>query len=772
MENDGLVDPVEEFRAQFLAQQVHHLLLDLPEHLVAILLGDVAGFFQNQVRPHIGGHDDDGILKIHRMALAVGQATVFQHLQQDIVDFRMGLFDLIEQHHRIGSPPHRFGQLAAFIVADIAGRGPDQTGDRMALHIFRHVDAHHGILIIEEEFRQRPGQFGFAHPGGAKEDEGADRAVLVGEPGARTADSIGHFQHRFFLPHHPAGEPFLDAEELFPLPFQHPRHRDAGPARNDLSDLLLIYFLAQHLDVFLDRLQLGGGLIDLLLQRRDQSVFDLCHPVKITGAFHLFHLETQAVDLRLVIADLLDGLLFQHPVGLEPVAVGAQIGQFFFDVLVTFAGFVVLLFFEGHLLDLQLFDAALDLIEFLRHRIHFDAQLGRGFIDQVDRFIRQTPVGEIAVGKHRRRDQGGVGDLHPVMHLVLFLKAAQHRDGIFHRGLLDQDRLEAPLQGSIFFDIFAIFVDGRSAHTMDFTPGQQGLEHVGGIHRPLCRPGTHQSVNLVDKQDHLAVGILHFFQHRLKTLFEFAAEFRAGNQRPQVQGDDTLVAQGIGNVPADDALGNPLHHRGFPHPGIADQGGIVLGAPRKHLEHPADLLVAADHRIEFPLHGQFGEVAGIALQRHVFALRILVGHPLVTADLDQGAKNRFPANPHFPENPAGFGALHLEDSQQKMLRGDEFILQFSSGLVGKGDHLVKIGRGINLPGGAIDFGEFLNRLFEAVLDGGDIHPDLFQGGADQAFAIGQQGFQHMFGFQVLLSQLDHPLLGGGQGFLGFDGVFF
>jgi hypothetical protein len=44
----------------------------------------------------------------------------------------MRLLDLVEQDHLVRPPPHRFGQHAAFLIADIAGRGADQAGDRSA----------------------------------------------------------------------------------------------------------------------------------------------------------------------------------------------------------------------------------------------------------------------------------------------------------------------------------------------------------------------------------------------------------------------------------------------------------------------------------------------------------------------------------------------------------------------------------------------------------------------------------------------------------------
>ncbi len=72
---------------------------------------------------------------------------------------------------RIGPPANGFGQPAALFVADISGRCADQAGDGMLLHELAHVDADHGVFIVEEKLGQRLAQFGFADAGGAEEQE-------------------------------------------------------------------------------------------------------------------------------------------------------------------------------------------------------------------------------------------------------------------------------------------------------------------------------------------------------------------------------------------------------------------------------------------------------------------------------------------------------------------------------------------------------------------------------------------------------------------------
>ncbi len=88
--------------------------------------------------------------------------------------------------------------------------------------------------------------------------------------------------------------------------------------------------------------------------------------------------------------------------------------------------------------------------------------------------------------------------------LVLFLQAAQDRDRVLHRRLLDQDRLEAAGKGRVLLDMLAVFVERGRTDAVQFAARQRGLQQVGGIHRPVRLAGADQRVHLVDEQDDLA----------------------------------------------------------------------------------------------------------------------------------------------------------------------------------------------------------------------------------------------------------------------------
>ncbi len=192
------------------------------------------------------------------------------------------------------------------------------------------------------------------------------------------------------------------------------------------------------------------------------------------------------------------------------------------------------------------------------------------------------------------------------MHFVALFQAAQNRDGVLHGRLANRHRLEAPLEGGILFDVFAIFVEGGRADGAQFAARERRLQHVGGVHRAFRRARSHQRVQLVDEENDLAFGFGDFLQQGLQAVFEFAAIFRSGNQGRKVERNDALRLQHFGDVAGDNSLREPFHDRRLAHAGLANQHGIVLGAARQNLHHAANFFVAADHGIELSAPRQVG----------------------------------------------------------------------------------------------------------------------------------------------------------------------
>src|SRR5262249_3288798 len=185
MEDHGLVDPVQELRAEGALELFDHPVLHLLVGGLVRFLEETRGHpLADQARTQVGRHDQDGVLEVHHVPEGVTQPSVVEHLEQHVEHVRMRLLDLVEEHDRVRAPPHLLGEEAALFVADVAGRRAEQARDRELLHVLRHVHADERVLVTEEVLGQRTGKLGLSHAGRAEEDERADWALGVLEPGA------------------------------------------------------------------------------------------------------------------------------------------------------------------------------------------------------------------------------------------------------------------------------------------------------------------------------------------------------------------------------------------------------------------------------------------------------------------------------------------------------------------------------------------------------------------------------------------------------------
>ncbi len=251
----------------------------------------------------------------------------------------------------------------------------------------------------------------------------------------------------------------------------------------------------------------------------------------------------------------------------------------------------------------ELRDAALDDVDFARHAFQFHGQAAGGFVDQVDGFVGQEAVGDVALRELGGGDEGGIFDFDIVVRFVAGLQAAENGDGVVDDGFADVDGLEAAFQGGIFFDVLAIFVERGRADAAEFAAGEGRLEQIGGIGGAFRRAGADHGVQFVDEQNDAAGSDFDFAEHGFQAIFEFAAIFCAGDECAQIERDDALVFQAVGHVALDDAQGEPFGDGGFADAGFADQHRIVFGAAGEDLDDAADFLIAADDRIELALPG-------------------------------------------------------------------------------------------------------------------------------------------------------------------------
>ena len=206
VEHDDLVDPVEQLGPEDALELAHHARLHVvvaESLLVAdreaerLVLRDLRG-------ADVRRHDHDRVPEVDLPALGVRQLPVLEDLEEDVEDVRMGLLDLVEEHDRVRLAADGLGELAALVVADVARRRADEPGHRVLLHVLRHVDLDHRVLVAEQELGERARQLRLPDARGAEEDERAGRPLRVLDPGAGAADRLRDGDDRQLLADRPA----------------------------------------------------------------------------------------------------------------------------------------------------------------------------------------------------------------------------------------------------------------------------------------------------------------------------------------------------------------------------------------------------------------------------------------------------------------------------------------------------------------------------------------------------------------------------------------
>src|SRR4051794_32790102 len=443
VEDDDVVDAVEELGPEDLLELAHDPRLHVVVRDPGLVVGDREAerrVPRDLARPDVRGHDHDGVPEVDRAALRVRQPPVLQDLQEDVEDVRVGLLDLVEEQHAVRLAAHRLRQLAALVVADVARRRADQSRHGVLLHVLRHVDAHHRVLVAEEELGQRARELRLADAGRAEEDERAGRALRVLQAGPRAADRLRDHLDRLVLADDALVELVLHAHQLLGLGLGELEDRDARPHRDDVRDLLLA----------------DGGTLPAL--------------ARLPGVLELALLVREAPLLVAQLRGLLELLVLDR----------------------------------GLLVAPRRLDLLLELPVHGRGGHRLDAHARGGLVDEVDRLVGKEAVGDVAVGELGRSLQRLVRDLDLVVGLVAVAQALEDLHALLERRLVHGDLLEAALEGGVALQVLAVLVERGRADGLQLTAGQGRLEDGGGVDRALRGTRADEVVELVDEQDDVA----------------------------------------------------------------------------------------------------------------------------------------------------------------------------------------------------------------------------------------------------------------------------
>ncbi len=147
---------------------------------------------------------------------------------------------------------------------------------------------------------------------------------------------------------------------------------------------------------------------------------------------------------------------------------------------------------------------------------------------------------------------------------------------------------------------------------------------------------------------------------------------------------------------------------GLAHARLADQHGIVLGAPLQDLNGAANFIVAPDHRIELALSRALGQVDAVLLQRLAILLRARILHLGAAAHFLDGLFQIGARRAVGLEQPAQLAAI-IAGRQHEQLAGNELIAALLRQLVGDIQELVQIVAEQHFAARSLDLGNPIQR---------------------------------------------------------------
>ena len=375
-----------------------------------------------------------------------------------------------------------------------------------------------------------------------------------------------------------------------------------------------------------------------------------------------------------------------------------------------------------------------------------------GLVDDVDGLVGKLPVGDVAVGEvHRGRDRL-LGDLDPMVRLVLVPQAADDLDRLAARtGRLDDDRLEAPLEGAVLLDVLAVLVERGGADGLDLAAREGGLEHVGGVDRALGGAGADEGVELVE-EEHDVLRLADLLHHRLQPLLELAAVLRAGDQRAQVELEQPLVHQHVGHVVARRSAGRgPRRWRSCPRPGSPISTGLFFVRRARIWMTRSISVLAPDDRVELALAGQLGQVARELVEDR--RLRALLGPRVVLV-----AEERQRLLPHLVESGAerledlgGDRLPFLHEAEEQVLGADVVVAELPRFLDGELEHALGLRRERNFAERE-RLGEAGERPLDLGLHRLEAKPEPLEHGGRDAFAVTDQAEQDVLGADEIVAE--------------------
>ncbi len=214
----------------------------------------------------------------------------------------------------------------------------------------------------------------------------------------------------------------------------------------------------------------------------------------------------------------------------------------------------------------------------------------------------------------------------------------------------------------------------------------------------------------------------------------------------------------------------PLDDRGLADARLADQHRIVLRAPLQDLNRAADLVVAADHRIELALLRALGQIDRVFVQRLALAFGFCAIDLVAAA---YGVDRRFQRllrQSVLARESAEF-ALVVGHREQEHLACNEAVTASLRLLVGSVQQRIQFAAYLHLAVAALHLRQAFDQAIKRLRQRYDVDASSLQQRPGASVALPQHRQQHVRRIDVLVVMADRNRLRIRQRFLEFCGQF-
>ena len=187
-----------------------------------------------------------------------------------------------------------------------------------------------------------------------------------------------------------------------------------------------------------------------------------------------------------------------------------------------------------------------------------------------------------------------------------------------------------------------------------------------------------------------------------------------------------------------------LHNRRFADTRFADKHRVIFTSAGQHLHHTADFIVAPDNRVKSAGECLLCELPAKPSEGLVFVLRVLIGYPLIAADVNECREDFVLGDTSIPKDFTGFTLFRFGAGDEEMFGADIFVLECRRLLHRVVQNGLECGRDIQFGTGAMHLRCLLNDSLDGRFNASGICPQFLKNGRDNPIGLRDECHHEMF----------------------------